>query len=88
MTTDYHEFCFRGTPKEKRTRLNIGDIYVNGATCHMCDWFIRSRNKHDYVSCRCGNVSVDGGSWYAKRNFKTDAFTNVIEYFDDVEEST
>lgn len=83
--TDYHDFCYRGTPKDKRKLLNIGNIYVNAAICNVCGWFIRSRNRHDYVTCKCGNVSVDGGSWYAKRTFKDKGYTEVIEYFDDVD---
>ncbi len=83
---DYHDFSHPGTSKEKRTRLNIGDIYINGAECLECDYFIRSRNQHDYVTCKCGGVSVDGGSWYAKRSFKDSSkFKDVIVYYNDVE---
>lgn len=86
MTLDYHDFSHRGTPKATRDRLGIGDIYVNGATCGECSWFVRSRNRHDMVTCKCGNVSVDGGSIYTRRSFKTGNYTNVIEYYKDVEE--
>ncbi len=68
--TDYHDFSHPDTPKEKRNKLNIGDIYINGAECKICDYFIRSRNRHDMVTCKCGNVSVDGGSMYQKINYK------------------
>lgn len=64
--TDYHDFTHRGTSKEKREQLNVGDIYVNAVICAHCDYFIRSRNKHDMVTCKCGKTSVDGGSWYQK----------------------
>lgn len=84
MTTDYHQFCFRGTPLLTRNKLNIGDLYLNGATCLHCDYFIRSRNRHDMVSCKCGKVSVDGGSWYAKRTGNSEDYVNHIEYFADV----
>ncbi len=87
--TDYHTFSHRGTSKEKRIRLNIGDIYVNGAECHTCGWFIRSKNRHDYVSCNCADestrISVDGGSWYVRRSAGPKAsYTEVIERYDDV----
>jgi len=85
--TDYHNFVDKFTPKKERRRLNTGDIYINAATCKLCGDRIRSKNRHDYVTCKCGNVSVDGGSWYTKRGFKKsiDSFTNEIVYFADVE---
>ena len=85
LSQDYHNFSHRGTPKELRDKLNIGDVYVNGASCKKCGWFIRSRNKHDFLSCKCGATSVDGGSWYCKRVGKPEDYENVIEYFEDVE---
>jgi len=83
MTRDYHDFSDKSTPKEERRRLNIGGIYVNAAICGVCDDYIRSRNRHDFVRCSCGNVAVDGGSWYARRVFKTTNFEDVVEYYDD-----
>lgn len=84
--TDYHNFTTVDTPKEERKRLNVGDIFTNAAYCKLCKSYIRSKNRHDFVSCKCGNVSVDGGSWYAKRSFKKEKdFTNIITYFLDVE---
>ena len=82
--TDYHDFTNINTPKEERKRLNIGNIFINAATCKLCGEHIRSKNRHDFVVCKCGNVCVDGGSWYAKRAFKKDAFTDKIVYFSDV----
>jgi ribosomal protein L37AE/L43A len=82
---DYHDFSHRGTSVEKRKKLDIGEIYVNGAECHNCGYFIRSRNRHDLVECKCGDIAVDGGSWYAKRNFKKDAnWTDIIENYDNL----
>lgn len=80
---DYHNFCHRGSDQAWRDKFHIGDIYVNAAICGVCNYFIRSKNRHDYVLCSCGNVSVDGGSAYTKRNFKTDNYIDVIELFDD-----
>jgi hypothetical protein len=83
--TDYHDFLHPGSTKEDRQRFNAGDIYINAAKCHNCNWFVRSRNRHDMRSCRCGNVSVDGGSHYAKRSYKSRAeYTDIIVVFDDV----
>ncbi len=83
---DYHNFSHRGSDKAWRERFNIGDIYVNAAICSVCGWFIRSKNKHDYVTCKCGAVSVDGGSHYCRRAGEMGLYTNVIEYFKDVED--
>lgn len=90
---DYHNFSYRGSDKEWRKRLNIGVIYVNAAICKTCGYFIRSKNRHDMVYCNCTDentqIAVDGGSWYARRVLGKDAvYTDVIEYYDDVEEST
>lgn len=83
---DYHNFTNIDTPKKERRRLNVGDIFVNAATCNLCGSYIRSKNRHDFVGCKCGNVCVDGGSWYVKRNFKKEKdFTNDIVHFSDVD---
>lgn len=84
-TVDYHDFSHPGTPAEKRKLLNIGDIYINGAECLECGYFIRSRNRHDMVTCECGNVSIDGGSCYAKMNVRDiNKAKFVTVYYNDV----
>lgn len=84
-TTDYQKFTKKSTPKQERERLGIGDIYSNVATCLICNETIRSKNRHDYRKCKCGNLSVDGGSWYLRRGIrKKDSFKNKVEYYDDV----
>jgi hypothetical protein len=51
----------------------------------MCKDIIFSRTRHDYRSCSCGEVSIDGGHHYVKICFKTkmpviiDKFINVTE---------
>mgnify|MGYP000743009710 CR=1 FL=1 len=85
-TQDVHTMTHRGTPKTTRNRLNVGDIYTNAAECDECGYFIRSRNRHDYVTCLCGAISVDGGSWYVKRSGDLKKMINIIELYDDVEE--
>ncbi len=67
-TTDYIDFCPIDTPLATRRKLNVGDIYINQIRCHSCGWHIRSKNRHDFVTCKCGKVSLDGGSWYQKIN--------------------
>ena len=45
-------------------------ILRNSAKCLSCKEEIESRHRHDYVSCSCGNVSVDGGKDYLKRSVR------------------
>lgn len=90
MTTDYHDFTSRSTPKSERKRLNVGDIWNNSIKCNSCGEVIRSTNRHDYRSCGCGTVSVDGGSWYLRRAFTGNsaraAYTELSENYDDATE--
>ena len=74
---DYHSICNIRSPVEYRREKNIGDVYENKARCDICGDTIRSVNRHDFRNCRCGNLSVDGGSWYLKRCAKD--FTKVTE---------
>lgn len=39
----------------------------NAVRCRHCDTVIESRHRHDYVTCPCGRVSVDGGLVYLRR---------------------
>ena len=43
-------------------------IIKNSARCCVCETEIESKHRHDYVSCPCGNLSVDGGTDYLKRS--------------------
>lgn len=43
-------------------------ILKNSAICNNCNQEIVSRHKHDYITCSCGQLSIDGGSSYLKRN--------------------
>jgi len=83
---DYHSICDIDTPECERRKRNIGDLWINAAECNKCKDTIRSKNRRDYVTCSCGNLSVDGGSWYAKRAWVEDhSFTEKLVAFSDVE---
>lgn len=45
-------------------------IICNKAQCLLCGEIIESKFTHDYVTCSCGNLSVDGGRSYLKRSVK------------------
>lgn len=51
---------------------------MNAAQCHRCRKVIRSVYRHDFVTCHCGDVSVDGGEAYNRRAFQTDATWDEI----------
>jgi len=40
----------------------------NIAKCLLCGDIIESKYTHDFVTCKCGNLSVDGGNDYWKRS--------------------
>lgn len=44
-------------------------IIKNQVKCLKCGDIIESKNRHDFVTCSCGNVSVDGGKYYLRRTF-------------------
>lgn len=66
METDYIDFTYYEMPVAERRKLDVGDIYINQVRHRKCGWFIRSKNRHDYRTCKCGGLSIDGGSWYTK----------------------
>ena len=39
----------------------------NQAKCKKCKQIIESKTRHDFVSCKCGAISVDGGHDYIRR---------------------
>ncbi len=45
-------------------------ILVNQIRCNKCGDSPYSSYRHDYKSCECGAVAVDGGCSYLKRSFK------------------
>jgi hypothetical protein len=42
-------------------------IFLNMIGCRICHDHIISNSTHNYVTCKCGAVSVDGGQDYLKR---------------------
>ena len=45
-------------------------IIKNQARCLVCGDVVVSKHTHDFVTCTCGNLSVDGGLDYQKRSCK------------------
>src|SRR3990167_9384214 len=42
-------------------------ILVNKARCKKCGDVIESKHVHDFVTCKCGAISVDCGKDYLRR---------------------
>ena len=36
----------------------------NRAKCKLCNTIVESKHRHDYTTCACGEISVDGGDDY------------------------
>lgn len=45
-------------------------IIENKAKCLKCGDIIESIDRHDYIQCSCGNISIDGGKDYLKRSYR------------------
>lgn len=45
-------------------------IIRNQAKCLLCGDMIESKGRHDFVTCSCNSLSVDGGKWYLSRSFQ------------------
>lgn len=59
-------------------------IVVNRIQCDSCKDVIVSTHTHDYKHCKCGKVSVDGGSSYLRRGWEDGTtYTEMSLYSDD-----
>jgi len=52
-------------------------IKFNKAQCKLCKDIIESKYRHDFVSCKCGEIFVDGGRDYLRRGARN--FDNLLE---------
>lgn len=41
-------------------------LYTNAIKCKVCGDLIESEHRHDYKTCSCGAVAVDGGHEYQR----------------------
>lgn len=60
--------------KEKRR------IKRNAIQCLKCEDVIESKFAHDFKTCSCGNVSVDGGKDYLRRVTSSALYKDLSEY--------
>lgn len=53
----------------------------NRAKCKICKEIIESFHRHDYVTCKCGEISVNGGTDYCKASARD--YANFLRVADD-----
>jgi hypothetical protein len=60
-------------------------VVTNEARCLKCMDVIQSVHRHDFVTCSCGNLSVDGGDSYLKRSVRdgVDSWVDLSETYDE-----
>lgn len=46
--------------------------------CPECNELVYSRARHDFRSCSCGTVSIDGGSDYTKVSYNPDVISEPV----------
>ena len=60
-------------------------IIVNKIRCKKCGDIIESTSVHDFKTCKCGAVSVDGGHNYIRRCADSiEDFEDLSKYEDDI----
>lgn len=55
-------------------------ITKNMARCGSCRQYVESKHDHDFRSCKCGNLTVDGGRSYLRRLYRSDNWTEMSQY--------
>ncbi len=58
-------------------------IVTNRIRCKHCGDIIESTHVHDFKTCSCGRVSVDGGHEYLRRVFKEDGDFEELSTFEE-----
>lgn len=57
----------------------MSKIVRNVIKCKLCGDIIESKSVHDFVTCSCGAVSVDGGHNYLRRCGNRDDYEDLSE---------
>lgn len=54
-------------------------ILVNKVKCKKCGDIIESKTQHQFVTCKCGAVSIDGGRAHLSRTGNRDDWEELSE---------
>jgi hypothetical protein len=57
-------------------------IITNKARCKKCQDVVESKFTHDFVSCKCGAMFVDGGKSYLRRGGYPENIEELSEFSD------
>ena len=60
---------------EKRIKL-----ISNKAQCRLCGDVIESFHRHDFVTCKCGAIFIDGGTEYIRRGGNLEGIIDLSEW--------
>ena len=52
-------------------------ILRNSIKCNHCNDEIESKHRHDFVTCKCGKIAVDGG-----KDYRRTMFTELSDFTD------
>jgi len=66
-----------------RQELKTKVLKRNRIRCKNCGDIIESKHRHDFVTCSCGNVHVDGGLAYLRVGWPGDG-KDPSDYFEDL----
>lgn len=58
----------------------IRRLVRNAAQCAKCKTVIESKHRHDFVSCECGAIFIDGGLDYIRGGGDPKDFISLVEY--------
>ena len=67
--------------------MNKQIIVRNSVLCLICNDHIVSESSHDFVTCKCGKVSTDGGRLYQRIIGNPDDYKITTISIQDTEES-
>lgn len=57
-------------------------IIKNAICCNICGDEIESKHVHNFVTCKCGASSVDGGQEYLRRVYKEEGCFTELSVFE------
>lgn len=56
-------------------------LIINRVQCLLCEDIITSEHSHDFKTCKCGNLSIDGGNEYPRRLYqKHNSYQDLSEF--------
>ena len=63
-------------------------IKSNKARCRLCGDVIESKHRHDWQTCSCGAIFVDGGREYLRRGAKKFEDLEELSEYEEVEDGS